>query len=131
MFRVPLSPIYRPHQYLKTGSFDGAKIQNFAANLQGNFEAVTVDRWILRAFDFNSMTDKRYKFIEAYIKELAIFYKTSPASIQAQIWQGVKIKEGKKTGQKDYQDFLFYLNQYSNKDFNLFPIDLRNLKISA
>jgi DNA-binding ferritin-like protein (Dps family) len=117
--------IKKANEYLKKGSFEGEKIRNFAENLTGNFFAVTVDRWILRAYGFNSMTKKRYSFIESHIKELAKKYNTFPANIQAQIWHGVKIKEGKKTGQKDYRDFLYYLEQYTDKNYTLFPIDLK------
>lgn len=72
--------------------YGGLKVQNFAAALKGQHDAVVVDRWMLRAFGFPNSTDKRYKFIEAWCRDKASKLGLTARQVQAAIWCGVKDK---------------------------------------
>lgn len=69
------------------------KTYNFAQNIRGNLEPVTIDRWILRAIKYpaTSLTPKEYQEIEEVFQEYArtrTDYK--PAQLQAILWETVR-----------------------------------------
>jgi hypothetical protein len=78
--------------YLQTRKVIGPKVSQFAANLKGDFDAITVDVWIARAFGvkFDKITDSERDGIKDVIRNLADFYGLSPAAAQAAIWVGVR-----------------------------------------
>ena len=70
------------------------KTYNFAQNIRGNLELVTIDRWMLRAINYpaSQLTPKEYKEIEAIFQDYArtrTDYK--PAQLQAIIWETVRV----------------------------------------
>lgn len=79
----------------KTGihaPFGGRKVQNFAAALKGDIDAVVVDRWMLRAFGFPNVTDYRYNIIETWIQNKAVKLGMTARQVQAAMWCGIKDK---------------------------------------
>lgn len=79
----------------KTGihaPFGGRKVQNFAAALKGDNQAVVVDRWMLRAFGFPNVTDNRYTIIENWILDKAHKLGLTGRQVQAAMWCGIKDK---------------------------------------
>jgi hypothetical protein len=71
----------------------GDKINNFYQALMGNHDAIVIDRWILRAFNFKNSTPKRRQFIRNVILLESIKHGVSPRQYQAAIWFGVKENE--------------------------------------
>ena len=70
------------------------KTYNFAQNIRGNLELVTIDRWILRAINYpaSQLTPKEYDQIESIFQDYArtrTQYK--PAQLQAIIWETVRV----------------------------------------
>jgi hypothetical protein len=78
--------------YLQTRNVVGPKVSQFASNLKGNFDAITVDVWIAKAFGvkFDKITDNEREGIKDVIRALAKFYGLSPAAAQAAVWVGVR-----------------------------------------
>lgn len=72
----------------------GRKIDNFAQAIQGNPDAVVVDRWMMRAFGFDkdAPTPHQYDVIEHAVKDLAQRQGVTPRQMQAAIWFSVKNK---------------------------------------
>jgi hypothetical protein len=71
--------------------FGGIKVESFLKNLKGDPMAVTVDRWIARAFNFGkTVTDKQYKFVDYWITQLAKRVGMEPRQVQAAIWKAIK-----------------------------------------
>tara|TARA_R110000787_G_scaffold70263_5_gene156266 strand:- start:2893 stop:3501 length:609 start_codon:yes stop_codon:yes gene_type:complete len=107
-------------QVIETGNFTGRKINNFSQNLKGNFQAVTVDRWIYRVFFENmNATNNKYNLAENEIKRLSKMHNISPASVQAILWEGIKILTGQNSQQKDSKDFFFYIEEKMNKNIDV------------
>ena len=105
-------------QLLQNGNYTGRKINNFAQNLKGNFNAVTVDRWIYRAFFDNcNATTNKYNLAETEIKRLAKMHNYTPASVQAILWEGVKALDGQNVQQKDAKDFFYYMELHLQTKF--------------
>ncbi len=97
--------------YRRTGkvSQSGQKVRNFAANLRGNFDLVTIDVWMSRAFgvDYDGVnspakSDAIYARMAGRITRLASRFDVSPASFQACVWSGI----GKEHGIKDDEAYL-------------------------
>lgn len=73
----------------------GPKVTNFKANLFGNTEAVTVDRWMMRALGWpgKMLTPAQYKFFDAYLTQVARKVSVEPRQMQAAIWKAIKESE--------------------------------------
>lgn len=81
-------------EHIRAGRpMSGRKITNFAAAMSGDFKAVVVDKWLLRAFDYpnDSATKKQYDFIEAWVIDYAFTHGYAPREVSAMIWSGVRI----------------------------------------
>ena len=97
--------------YRRTGkvSQTGQKVKNFSANLRGNFDLVTIDVWMSRAFgvDYDGVnspakSDAVYAQMSGRITRLASRFSVSPASFQACVWSGIR----KEHGIKDDEAYL-------------------------
>ncbi len=66
----------------------GYKVPAFAANLKGDMNSVTIDRWTLRYFGLkqNKIRRKEYYRLEKAIQLLAKHRGMLPAEYQAMIW---------------------------------------------
>ncbi|MCL4538033.1 MAG: hypothetical protein M1378_00265, partial [Bacteroidetes bacterium] len=94
------------NRFLADGTINGRKVNNFLQAMLGKEDAVTVDRWMGRAFglpissgegsDEKSRTikDDEYTFIEDVIRDAAKELKVTPRQVQAAIWAGVRGDEG-------------------------------------
>ena len=89
--------------YRKTGqvSQSGQKVRNFSANLRGNFDLVTIDVWMSRAFGVGyestnspAKSDAIYAKMAGKVTRLASRFGLSPASLQACIWSGIRQEHG-------------------------------------
>ena len=82
--------------YVQNGVVSGPKVSCFAENLKGNFDEITVDVWIAKAFGvaFDTITDTQREAIKEVIRELAAYHGMTPASVQACIWVGKRKAEG-------------------------------------
>lgn len=83
-------------------ALEGKKVKSFYLALLGDPNAVTVDRWIMRAFNLDrNPTKLDYDSISSIIRQLAVTYRTpqgkelSPAQIQACLWSAVRKRAGK------------------------------------
>ena len=77
-------------------SFGGRKIQKFVAALLNDKNAVVIDRWMLKAFGFpQKITDARYRTIENWIMQQAEKENMEPRQVQAALWTGIKLLEGR------------------------------------
>jgi hypothetical protein len=85
----------------------GRKIQNFINALEGDENAVVVDRWMCKAFDvlhsrllpdgrnfYKSPTEKEYTAIENYVQQHAAHYAITPREFQSMLWAGIKREQG-------------------------------------
>lgn len=78
----------RVHDVVKT-----SKLRNFSRNLAGDYNAVTVDRWMARAAgDFSGVQPEgeRYAHIAQAIREAAEDMHETPAAMQAILWVAVR-----------------------------------------
>jgi len=73
----------------------GRKVSNFARNLQGDWDAVTVDTWTSRYFGISSLTDKTYSDIEKRIRRIARYHGVTPCETQATAWCLALIQSGR------------------------------------
>ena len=81
-------------------NFSGYKVNNFYNNLmmevdpsKVNINAITTDRWILRAFGYETTgnpTQPQINFIEKTINEIAEKRSMTPYQVQAAIWASVR-----------------------------------------
>lgn len=70
-----------------------AKLRNFSRNLAGDYNAVTVDRWMARAAgDYSGVQPEgeRYAHIAQAIREAAEDVHETPAAMQAILWVAVR-----------------------------------------
>jgi hypothetical protein len=74
----------------------GPKAKSFRANLFGDPDPVTVDRWMQRAFGFRKggVTEGQYKFIDYWTTQLARRVGMEPRQAQAAIWDTIRKAEG-------------------------------------
>ncbi len=94
------------NRFLQDGTVNGRKVNNFLQAMLGKEDAVTVDRWMGRAFglpissgegaDEKSRTikDDEYTFIEDVIRDTAKELKMTPRQVQAAIWAGARDDDG-------------------------------------
>jgi len=73
----------------------GFKVESFVAAMFGNDRAVTVDRWVARAFQAEdaNLGGSDYFDIETAVIELSTEEGVSPSQGQAAIWTGAKLLE--------------------------------------
>lgn len=77
----------------------GPKVAAFSKNLRGDFEPVTIDVWIARAFNrpHSSFADlDNYRTGSDAIRNIADDLGVSPSAGQAMIWSGIRKEYGKK-----------------------------------
>ncbi len=74
----------------------GQKVTAFQANLLGDENAVTVDVWMMRAFnrDSDAPSAKEYEDISMATRKVAKQYGVAPSQMQAALWVGIKAVEG-------------------------------------
>jgi hypothetical protein len=85
----------------------GRKIMNFIRALEGDPNAVVVDRWMCKAFDilhnrilpdgklfYKSPSKKEYDAVEEYSVKHAYYLDIEPRQYQAMLWSGVKREFG-------------------------------------
>lgn len=73
----------------------GPKCSAFAANILGDPDAVTVDRWIWRIFFGQPHGHaRRARFIQAWITRNARRLGIAPRDYQAALWVGIKLESG-------------------------------------
>lgn len=84
----------------------GLKVEAFRNNLCGNLEAVTIDIWMLRFFNFTGakVTPKQYSSFELQIKELAAAEGIAPAQMQSIIWNKTRQQFGFKPVNFDFKN---------------------------
>jgi hypothetical protein len=75
----------------------GPKVSSFKANLFGDPDRVTVDRWIARAMGRQSdnLTAGQYKFLDYQLTQLAKKAGVEPRQMQAAIWRAIKDEQGR------------------------------------
>jgi hypothetical protein len=85
--------------WLRTGvvSQSGQKVRNFARNLKGDLDAVTIDVWACRSFgvdyegpDSPAKRDDVYQLMAGRYRRLAYSAGISPAGFQAMVWFGIR-----------------------------------------
>ena len=102
--------------------FAGYKVNNFYNNLmmevdpsKVNQEAITTDRWILRAFDYETTgnpTQPQINFIETTINEIAEQRNLTPYQVQAAIWASIRAgRDPKKIAELAGDDFELAINK--------------------
>jgi len=102
--------------------FAGYKVNNFYNNLmmeidpsKVNKEAITTDRWILRAFDYETAgnpTQPQINFIETTINEIAERRNLTPYQVQAAIWASIRAgRDPKKIAELAGDDFELAINK--------------------
>lgn len=85
--------------YWNTGEIRGKKTSAFAANLRGDFQPVTLDVWMARAYGIPQTKLFRadnFARIVRSISALSRLHRIPPAWIQAGIWAGTIIRAGRK-----------------------------------
>jgi hypothetical protein len=78
------------------GLVTGPKVSNFAANLRGCDESVTIDTWMVRALQGHgaplSPRGKRYSTLARAVACAAVLFGLAPAEGQSIIWHQVQIE---------------------------------------
>lgn len=77
----------------------GPKVAAFSKNLRGDFEPVTIDVWVARAFNrpHSTFADlDNYRTGSEAIRNIADDLGVSPSSAQAMVWSGIRKEYGKK-----------------------------------
>jgi hypothetical protein len=91
---------YNIMRALKGEPLSGNKVKAFAANLKGDLEQVTIDRWVQRWYDWpgytKTLSNIKYNKLAQYIKEQATNEGYKPAEWQAIIWHKAREKSRKK-----------------------------------
>jgi hypothetical protein len=96
--------------------FGGLKVSSFKKNIFGDPLAVTVDRWIGRAFGFgDKLKDAQYKFIDYLITQVAAKKGVEPRQLQASIWTAMKLA-AEREGAKDIRSFDEILKDKLGRD---------------
>jgi hypothetical protein len=82
---------------VKGEPFGGPKVSSFKANLFGDPEPVTVDRWMARAMGkpTDTLTPAQYKFYDYTLTQVAKKAGVEPRQLQAGIWKAIKEAEGR------------------------------------
>lgn len=87
--------------YTKDGDFkklvlSGLKVKSFFQNLIGNYEAVTLDIWMMRYFNYNKdyLTIRPYKRFTRIVRRLAEREGLKPCELQAILWTKIRYEHG-------------------------------------
>jgi hypothetical protein len=83
---------------LRREALSGFKVRNFAENLKGNYQAVTVDTWMLKFGDCKEASGYQKLLHLAYgakIRRIAGLLGWEPAETQASIWAFIYSKTNK------------------------------------
>ena len=90
-------PCHRPNidNAINGRELSGPKVRAFARNLTGDYNAVTVDVWILKYFNKKIASPKIYQELSDRITRLAERYGLRPAEMQAIIWSIVRDRHGR------------------------------------
>jgi len=74
----------------------GLKVNSFFQNLIGNYEAITLDIWMMRYFNYNKawLTIKPYKMFSRIIRKLAEKENLYPCELQAILWTKIRLEHG-------------------------------------
>ena len=74
----------------------GLKVNSFFQNLIGNYEAVTLDIWMIRYFNYNKayLTIRPYKIFTRIIRKLAEKENLKPCELQAILWSKIRLEHG-------------------------------------
>lgn len=81
----------------------------FAANLTGNFEPVTLDSWMCRAFSepIEKMSSRPfYRAATAVVQDIAQELGETPAGVQSAIWHAYALSEGGRVAMGQFGDLL-------------------------
>jgi len=80
----------------KLPKLSGLKVNSFFENLTGNFEAVTLDIWMIRYFKYNKdyLTIRPYKMFSRIIRKLAYKEGLKPCELQAMLWTKIRLEHG-------------------------------------
>lgn len=102
--------------YLKTGTFNGLKINQFADSLNLIDGSICIDVWMLKAFNINrnAPTYNDVKHINHMVKHIAKKLNLKTYEVQASLWSYAK-NELNDTSSKDYYDFTYYLKAINNQ----------------
>lgn len=86
----------------------GLKGQSFYANLHGDPAAVTVDRWIGRAFGYpgSGFTPTQYHFMDYVITHIARKVGMEPRQVQAAIWKAARDEAGATGTGQSFEELL-------------------------
>ena len=68
----------------------GLKVSHFHRAIVGDPMAVTVDRWMIRAYGYEQATPARMDAIIEHCQRVAGRYGLQPRQLQAAIWTGIK-----------------------------------------
>ena len=100
-------------KYTRIKKFNGIKINNFANSLRLKDGSVTVDTWILKAFDLKRRAPTKYdiKYITTIIKNISDKLGLKTYEVQACLWVYAK-REINNTTFKESHDFSYYLKTY-------------------
>lgn len=76
----------------------GMKVNAFYQNITGNYNAVTLDVWMIKYFKLNKgwLNIGEYRLYSRVIRKLAQRLGLLPAELQAVIWERQRAKEGRK-----------------------------------
>jgi hypothetical protein len=97
----------------------GFKVRNFAANLKGDENAVTIDVWGCRSFGVDYLgpnspakSDHVYQLMAGRYRRLAKQFGVSPAGFQAAVWYGIRKQWGISDAAADL-DLMEFLPKWS------------------
>jgi len=100
-------------KYTRIKKFNGIKINNFANSLRLKDGSVTIDTWILKAFNLKRRSPTKYdiKYITKIIKNISDKLGLKTYEVQACLWVYAKT-EINGTRFKESHDFSYYLKAY-------------------
>ncbi len=106
----------------------GPKVTSFKANLFGNTEAVTVDRWMARAMGWptDNLTLNQYKFMDYTITQAAKKAGVEPRQMQAAAWKAIKAELGKKGASAETFEQILARNVATKPELGALLQELRN-----
>lgn len=101
-FRGFLYPDWLATAAKGSDDFGGPKVRNFLKAMQGDPNAVVVDRWMQRYLGYKpgkngelpGMSDAEYAVNADYLRQQADAEGMTPASFQERIWRGIKKEAG-------------------------------------
>ena len=100
-------------KYNKTKRFSGVKINNFSKSLRLQDGAITVDTWVLKAFNLKRRSPTKYdiRYITKIVKIISDKLNLKTYEVQACLWVYAKT-EINGTTFKESHDFSYYLKNH-------------------